>query len=153
MKKKLLIICLVGLMFSACSDRKNSIQSKKQEQSYFLIKKEYHIAVKNWKDKYQIVFTNNDWLTEQNIQTAFDISYWDNEVTVVRQLHLGSKEECLKIAKQLRTYQDCLYYNDKIKAKERELIKFRKANPKKGNGTYDEYLNPKKNKEEELIIY
>lgn len=83
--------------------------------------------------EYCIHYTNDNWLTLHDINDAFDIS--ENigtnnlEYNVVNQTHLASQEECVELAKTLKSYQDCENYNEKMKRKYYKLLQYRKDHP------------------------
>jgi len=118
--------CVIALSFSYAI----SPIFRSQIQSDLNIKPQFHLRVScPYPDARAIEFTNDNWITSQNINKAFDISLYEGEENVVMQLWLGEEKEAVKLAKCFKSYNDCIDYNKKIKIKYDSLVSFRKKNP------------------------
>lgn len=90
----------------------------------------FHIKVKQFSDfcLYEIVYTNNNFTTEKEINEAFDISLYNNKV--IEQLALFPKvADAVKTASRLTTYEQCEKYNDSIHRQYDSLKMYRTIHP------------------------
>lgn len=95
------------------------------------VKPEFHMRLVPFGDfdNYKIVFTNDNWVVEDEIYDCFDLSPVMGEEWVVRQVWLGDKQEAIHFAKTLDTYEKCIAHNDRMKLREKKLKKRYKDNP------------------------
>lgn len=97
----------------------------------------YHVKVERWSDRYEyytIRFTNNDWLTSNEINEMIDVSYYDNEVNVnIQPILSKTPENLIEIARNLKTFDDCIRYNERVKKSANHQIQYRINNPIIGN--------------------
>lgn len=137
MKNIFLVIVLVSssyLVFDIIDDVTQSYRIEKEKQHY----KEnpvFHLKIKYdpvWSN-YRILFTNDNWITEEEINNTFNLAGADKYVfDVAYQVDLfDSEQEAISLAKELKTYDLCIAYNKRIKKRYDKLFKIFKAQPKR----------------------
>lgn len=117
----------------------------------------FGVKVKKWDDEYyQIVFTKDNYITEENVLEVLDGTgpRSDDYISLAIQLYLDkSLTETVDLAKTFDSYEKCLEYNRKMQERYRRLKEKYKDRP-----TFTEYQeakNKKSNREmpKEVIIY
>lgn len=99
-KAKIIVFILIILvMLIGCKE-----SEKKREP---VQNKEYHIIVYSSAGLYFINYTNNNWKNREGLLTCTDYG-------IDRILAFNTKEEAVAVARKLKTYEDCLKYNDSI---------------------------------------
>jgi len=73
-------------------------------------KKEYHIIVYESYGLFFINYTNDNWKSREGLVGC-------NGMEIDKIVTFPSKEVAVNIAKKLKTYDDCLRYNDSVRAK------------------------------------
>lgn len=72
-------------------------------------KKEYHIIVYESYGLFYINYTNDNWKSREGLIGC-------NEIGIDKIIFFPSKESAVNVAKKLKTYEDCVRYNDSVRA-------------------------------------
>lgn len=132
------MIVLLVIFFGACiflmvNYYPTTGKSQINPLKVFKVKHEFHVKVQCFgerQEKWIVLFTNNNWLTERKINTAFDITPIMGKVWVCHQEHLfKSQQEAIAFAKTMTTFEKCEEYNLMIKARYEAYIQYWKNNP------------------------
>lgn len=93
----------------------------------------FHVKIKSYGDGvcyFAIWFTNDNFITQQNIMQVIDLSEISGGVDVHFQLDLfRTSDEAIQFAKQFKTYDLCVAYNEKMRLSYEKTLQMRKANP------------------------
>jgi hypothetical protein len=103
----------------------------------------------NW----EVVFTNNNFKTEELFMDAFDVSMDGFGNDVVHQLRIfDNRVKAVTFARKFTSYQQCRNFNDSIERKYQRLLEYRKWHPAK---EHDDSATGECNDEigQEVIIY
>lgn len=92
-------------------------------------KTEYHIRVECYGSMFCVRFTNDNWITEDKLMTAFDNSQQGYDGLTHQIWLTKSKEEAIQFAKLFKEYNDCIAYNSEMEEKFRKLKAYREAHP------------------------
>lgn len=121
-----LIFIVVGLWACYYGFRIMTFKSVKQtnenliktNKTLLVIPEEFHIKVVPWGDDdedWAIHFTNDNWLTYEEIQYCLVFPIF--EVSKPDLNPIFRKQKAIELAKELDTYQKCIDYNEREKAK------------------------------------
>lgn len=94
-------------------------------------KPEFHIKAKYFYEcEWQVVFTNNNFYTEDNLMECFDLSGTVMGNYVVHQLIIfKSEKEAVSFAEKFTTYKSCRMWNDSVSVAANALTAYRKQHP------------------------
>lgn len=94
---------------------------------------EFHIKVKPYMSDctyWQVIFTNDNFRSEENIMEVFDLSQTMNTEYVVFQKELlETEQEAVSLAKLFASYKNCVEYNYNISRQYDSILSYRKLHP------------------------
>ncbi len=114
----------------------------------------FHIKAKYWYEcQWQVIFTNDNFDTEENIMNCWDGSGKFVGNSIVHQLMIFKTEnDAVRFAKWFTSYQICSNWNDSVAKRAVRLTEFRKQHPIEET-IEDEQPSCKNEEGKEVIVY
>ena len=129
-----LIVMLALLILTACHANKetnpvNSIGERSDSKAH--ASPVFHIKAKYWYEcQWQVIFTNDNFDSEETIMNCWDASSKITGNDIVHQLMIFKDEgKAIAFAKKFTTYQKCRAWNDSVSRKAERLAEYRSAHP------------------------